>query len=78
MNLTRVEKVVIYFEIDPDLALKRRLKDPYAPLREVTGRKIDWEEVLQKMLSYLTIPEKDEGFTHGFKITPDGTTENMW
>ena len=78
LNLTRVEKVVIYFEIDPDLALKRRLKDPYAPLREVTGRKIDWEEVLQKMLSYLTIPRKDEGFTHGFKITPDGTTENMW
>lgn len=77
-NLSHIEKVALYFEVDPKLALKRRLKDPYAPLREVTGRKIDWEEVLEKMLASLTIPKREEGFTFGFKINFEGKLENLW
>jgi hypothetical protein len=77
-TLSSLEKVALYFEIDPGLALKRREMDPFAPLREITGRKIEWQEVLERMCQMLTPPKKEEGFTRGFLIHPDGRIEELF
>ncbi len=76
-KLSNIEKVFIYFEIDPKLALERRQRDPYAPLRELTGRKIDWSEVLNNMLKMMSVPKKEEGFSRGYRIDQEGNIEEI-
>ena len=60
-RLKKLRIVGVYFDIPPDVCLERRLKDPMNRFREQT-RKVDWKNVLDKMLMMLEIPSLEEGF----------------
>ncbi len=75
-RLRNIQIIGVFFDVPPDLCLKRRLEDPLNKLREQT-REVDWKAVLDKMLLMMEKPSLDEGFDRIIYVDENGGIKNV-